>query len=306
MYHPEYLIDVVEDAPAPRDSILDLSVKGVAVDLDYLELLGAPILAGRAFHAGDVNAGQRVVIVNQSFVGEVLRGRNAVGRRVRFKNVQYHGALAPEAGPWYEIVGVVRDLGMYHEGGRAGLYHPLATGSDRVHMVVKMNGDPAAFAPRLRAVASAVDPSLRLHDVRPLSELAAGMLRAIITIVRSALLVSALALFLSLAAIYATMSFAVSRRTREIGIRVALGASARRLLFAVFRRPLTQVTLGIVAGGFLAAAVIRIGAGSFSARELALVTAYAALMMAVCMLACIVPTLRALRIEPTQALKEET
>jgi predicted permease len=306
MFHREYRIDVVEDAPVPGDSILDLSVKGAAVDLDYLELLGAPILAGRAFHAGDLEAGQRVVIVNQSFVSEVLRGRNAIGRRVRFTNVQYQGALAPEPGPWYEIVGVVRDLGMYHEGGRAGLYHPLAAGSDRVHMLVKMHGDPAAFAPRLRAVASAVDPTLRLRDVRPLNELAAGLLRAIITIVRSALLVSALALFISLAAIYSATSFAVSRRTREIGIRVALGASARRLLFAVFRRPLTQVTIGIVAGGFLAAAVIRIAAGSFSARELGLVTAYAALMMAVCMLACIVPTLRALRIEPTQALKEET
>jgi hypothetical protein len=306
MFHREYRIDVVEDAPVPGDSILEQSVKGAAVDLDYLELLGAPILAGRAFHAGDLESGQRVVIVNQSFVADVLRGRNAIGRRVRFTDVQYQGALAPEQGPWYEIVGVVRDLGMYHEGGRAGLYHPLAAGSDRVHMLVRMRGDPAAFAPKVRAVASAVDPTLQLHDLRPLSELGAGTLRAIVTIVRSALLVSALALLLSLAAIYSAMSFAVSRRTREIGIRVALGANTRRLLFAVFRRPLTQVTLGIVTGGFLVAAVIRVSVGSFSAREFGLVAAYAALMMIVCMLACIVPTVRVLRIEPTQALKEET
>ncbi|MQA92991.1 MAG: FtsX-like permease family protein [Gemmatimonas sp.] len=112
------------------------------------------------------------------------------------------------------------------------------------------------------------------------------------------------------------LSFTVARRTREIGVRVALGASRRRVVAALFRRPLTQVGLGVVAGGALiAAGALLLSRGpdawgtdaqmSLSLGQLALIVAYSALMFGVCLLACVVPTRRALRVEPTEALRAE-
>jgi ABC-type antimicrobial peptide transport system permease subunit len=101
------------------------------------------------------------------------------------------------------------------------------------------------------------------------------------------------------------MSFTVARRTREIGIRVALGADARRVVLAIFRRPLTQVGLGVAAGGgVVAASLLLASRGAVSPEGAAGFVGYAALMLGVCLLACI-PTRRALRVEPTEALRAD-
>jgi ABC-type antimicrobial peptide transport system permease subunit len=100
------------------------------------------------------------------------------------------------------------------------------------------------------------------------------------------------------------MSFTVARRTREIGIRVALGASRRRVVAAVFARPLAQVGLGIVAGGVIVA--ILSGAGEHATLGLLVGTlGYTVLMLGVCLLACVVPTRRALQVQPTEALRSD-
>jgi ABC-type antimicrobial peptide transport system permease subunit len=115
----------------------------------------------------------------------------------------------------------------------------------------------------------------------------------------------AVALLLSLAGIYAVMSFAVARRTREIGIRVALGASARGVVIGVFRRPLTQVGLGIAVGAVLVLWLMGGMKRLLPIEELAVLGAYVLFMTGVCVLACIVPTRRALRVEPTEALRAD-
>jgi hypothetical protein len=312
MHHPTRQAELVEDVLAARDSVLGRPVKVASIDIDYFDVVSAPILAGRAFHAADVDAERRVVIVNQSFVIEVLRGRNAVGRRLRITDRE-DPVFSAQPVLWYEIIGVVGDLGMDFEAmrspersdGRAGIYHPLSARAQPVFMVVKVRGERAAFSARLRAVTHAVDPTLRLYDLQPMTELRAGMVRFIATYIRTSLAMSAIALMLSLAGIYAVMSFAVSRRTREIGIRVALGADARRVVLAVFRRPLAQLSLGIVAGALLVTALVRSVVGDLSAREIGSIVAYAALMMGVCLLACLVPTRRALGVTPTDALRQE-
>jgi putative ABC transport system permease protein len=120
---------------------------------------------------------------------------------------------------------------------------------------------------------------------------------------------TAVALLLSLAGIYAVLSFIVARRTREIGIRVALGASRQRVVGAIFRRPLIQVGLGILAGTALIALAGSIEtempglSGELSLKQFAILLGYAALMLGVCLLACVVPTRRALGVEPTIALR---
>ena len=118
--------------------------------------------------------------------------------------------------------------------------------------------------------------------------------------------VSAVAMFLSLAGIYAVMAFTAAQRTREIGLRVALGGTAGRIVREIFRRPLTQVALGIASGAVLSVVLLGLGEGTqLTAGSVALLAAYAAAMTGVCLLACVVPTRRALSVEPTEALRAE-
>ena len=314
MGHPEPRIELEGDS-AVRE------VAAAAIDPAYFDVLGAPILAGRAFDTGDLMPDARTVIVDRGFVDQVLAGRNAIGRRLRFtaEPAPGGGALEPP-GPWYEIVGVVRELGMSsatERGRAAGLYLPAGLGrSSEIQMIVHGRGDPMLLGPRVRSLASAVDPTLRVSDVQRLDKVTDPILWAIGLWVRLTVLLTAIALLLSLAGIYAVLSFTVARRTREIGVRVALGASRRRVVTAIFRRPLTQVGLGVVAGAVLIAAVpqrraggLRIADRSFQggnlAQQVALLLAYALLMLGVCLLACVVPTRRALGVEPTEALRME-
>jgi predicted permease len=312
MYHPARLVEVDGGGAAALDADdAAYRVSSAAVDVDYFDVLGAPVRPGRPFRVAEAESGARVAIVNRSFVHRVLGGRNPLGRRVRYLHHEesekpYSPHDAP--GPWYEIVGVVGDMGM--SGARdpkvAGLYHPLAPAAvaEPMHMAIHVRGDPQAFAPRLRAVAAAVDPALRLDAIVPAAELSQPNLQFLDFWFRLTVLVSAVALVLSLAGIYAVMSFTVARRTREVGIRVALGAGSRRVVASIFARPLAQVGLGVAAGGVLAGALlVGMTSGAVSAAGGALVVAYSALMLGVCLLACVVPTRRALRVPPTEALR---
>jgi ABC-type antimicrobial peptide transport system permease subunit len=116
----------------------------------------------------------------------------------------------------------------------------------------------------------------------------------------------AMALVLSLGSIFAVMAFTVARRTREIGVRVALGASRTAVVLAIFRRPLLQIALGVAGGGLLLAALLSgLGEGLPDLSTLAVLAGYMTMVAAVCLLACIVPTARALAIQPSDALRIE-
>ena len=223
-----------------------------------------------------------------------------------------------ESRPWYEIVGVVKELGTggVTQGGRAaGFYLPAAPETAApLQMLVHARGDPMSLIPRVRAIATGVDPTLRLSKFQRLDQVAHEILWVLGLWLRATMLLTVIALLLSLSGIYAVLSFTVARRTREIGVRVALGASRRRVVTAVFRRPLIQVILGVVAGGFLIAVGPTVFIGlqadvdyetALSARQVALLMAYVVVMLGVCLLACVVPTRRALRVEPTEALRTD-
>jgi len=298
MFHDSRHIEAIDDAAIPADS-QGRVVSSASVAVDYMDVLGAEMLAGRRFNEADAESGRRVIIVNKSFVNRVLNGRNAIGRHVRFTNARESS---------FEIVGVVEDLGMNYLGkeGAEGVYYALPTQRGQSdYLVVKIRGDAASFTPRLRAVANAVEPTLKLYNLQPMNEMNNGIFKILAIFITVAVVVSSVALLLSLAGIYAVMSFSVSRRTREIGVRVALGANSRSVVFAIFRRPLAQVGLGVAIGGILVALFARTAFGELSTREIGFVIAYAALMMVVCLLACIVPTRRALHVQPTQALRAD-
>ena len=159
----------------------------------------------------------------------------------------------------------------------------------------------------------AVDPSLRLLNVQRVNEANDDLRWQMGMWMRLTAVLSSVALILSLAGIYAVLSFTVARRTREIGVRVALGASAQRVVVATFRRPLLQVTGGIVVGTaivFTMASLIKYTEFPGSETDLtlqgmAMIVGYGVVMLGVCMLGCVVPTRRALNIEPTIALRTE-
>jgi putative ABC transport system permease protein len=304
-------------APAAQVALPDVTV--AFVDPSYFDVLEAPILAGRGFQPADLAPGARVVIVDQGFVDLVLQG----SKPDRPAGAVYrcgadHGARRNESAPWYEIVGVVKELGMSgaaEHGREAGLYMPASPGSGfPPYMMIHAQGDPLSLVPRVRAIAGAVDPTLRLSEFQRVDQVTSTLQWILGLWLRATVVMTAVALLLSLAGIYAVLSFTVARRTREIGVRVALGASRRRLVAGIFRRPLTQVGLGVVAG----AALIALGAIAMFRTEqfagegaglpfgqLALLVAYATLMLGVCLLACVVPTRRALGVEPIVAMREE-
>ena len=298
-----------------------------AVDPSYFDVLEAPVLAGRGFTAADAVAGTRVAIVDQGFVDQVLQGRNPVGQQVRFR---YAGPPERRWGPgnsgdpdvrpsdWYEVIGVVPELGAgspTQPGRAAGFYIPATPDLfDQIHLVVHVpGGDPMALAPQLRAVAMAVDPSLLLVNLQRVNEANNDTLWIMGMWMRITLVLSSVALILSLAGIYAVLSFTVARRTREIGVRVALGASRQRVVAATFRRPLLQVAGGVAAGTvivFIFAVLLKSTEFAGSEKDLtlqdaAMIVGYGIVMLGVCMLGCVAPTRRALTIEPTTALRTE-
>ena len=180
-------------------------------------------------------------------------------------------------------------------------------------MLVHASGDPLSVVPRVRSIATAIDPTLRLSEIQRVSEVSDATLWVLGLWIRATVMLTAIALLLSLAGIYAVLSFIVARRTREIGIRVALGASPRRIILSIFRRPLIQVGIGVSVGGVLIALAVEALARSemsnagngLSFGVFAQLIAYGTVMFAVCLLACIVPTRRALGVQPTEALRAE-
>jgi predicted permease len=297
-----------------------------AVHPSYFDALDTPILAGRGFTAADAVEGTRVAIVDEGFVDQILQGRNAVGQQMRFRYpapgfrrwapVNADDSAGP--GDWYEVIGVVRELGVgspQQPGRAAGFYIPATPDLfDQIHMLVHVRGgDPMTLAPQVRDAAAAVDPSLRLVKVQRANEANDDDLWVMRLWLRITVLLSSVALVLSLAGIFAVLSFTVARRTREIGVRVALGASRARVVLAIFRRPLFQVALGIVVGTaivFAGAVLLRNtelpgSENDLTLQGMAMIVGYGIVMLGVCMLGCVAPARRALAIEPTIALRAE-
>ena len=295
-------------------------VSTASIHASYFDVLQAPVLAGRAFTAADLAPDARVVIVDKAFADLVLGGRNPVGHRVRIANSTAALDSTADRLDSYEIVGLVKELGMSSAAMPqrwAGLYLPVVPGSrGSVKMIVHTRGEPLSFATRVRELAATVDASLRVVEVTPLDKVTSPLLWLHRLWERIIIGLTAVALLLSLAGIYAVLAYIVARRTREIGVRVALGASSRRVITSIFRRPLIQVSLGVIAGSVLIAMGSIVAGnttqfegsgigGMLTPSEVALLVGYAMLMLGVCTLACVVPTMRALRVQPTEALRAE-
>ena len=274
-----------------------------AVGAGYLEALGADLVAGRRLQDAEAGAANRPVVVNEAFMREV--GKNPVGARVR--TLPRGGEEEP--GQWQEIVGVVTDLGIDPAGGDdsgdAARIYPAASAAeiDPVVVTVRVAGDAAPLAPRVPAVARQVDPGLQLLDIATLEQVVAREQGSQVlgNVIVTGILIGAVVF--SAAGLYALMAVAVARRTREIGIRRALGANPRHVLGSVFARAARQLGDGIVAGNSLIL-LLAWRADSLTSDLLLSSLITSVIMAAVGVLACAGPARRALRIQPSDALRE--
>ena len=180
------------------------------------------------------------------------------------------------------------------------MYRPVLPGNGPASSLAVRVRDPNAFASRLRTIAAEVDPRIRLTGVQQLGQVGGEQARINWTLTAVAWLVGFIVLLLSATGIHALMSFTVSRRTREIGIRAALCAQHGRLVAAIFSRAVLQIGAGIVVGSGIAA--LR---GFESTKQVMLLIAADAIVLVVGLVACAVPVRRALRIDPMEALRAE-
>ena len=270
----------------------------VQISRGFFPAFGTSVIAGRDFTPADFE-NRRVMIVNQSFARYVLGQRNPIGHRIRIVS----GEVDRYAGDnWYEIVGMVKDFGwqLQRPEEQSAMYQPqLPTSTAGLSLAVRVR-DPEAFASRLRTLAADVDPTIRLIDVQPLTQVGGGEAKANWALTSVAWLIGFIVLLLSATGIHSLMSFTVTRRTREIGIRAALGASQGRLVAGIFSRAFLQIGLGVLVGSGLAALL---GLGSL--RAVLILLSADAVMLVVGLTACAVPLRRALRIDPTEALRAE-
>ena len=280
------------------------------VDVGFFATFDVPLLAGRALEAGDASADATAVVVNRSFTQRLLGDSPALGRRVRYVGRSGDAPAGSVAlNRWYEIVGVVGDFPAPLDGsGTAGpkLYHASGIGAIQpATLLLRLRGtSPGEFTPRLRQAAASVDPNLQLRNVSSLDELLRqeqNMMRVVAVVLSS---LTAAVLLLSSAGIYAMMSFTVSQRRKEIGIRAALGADPRRILTSICARALGQLAAGAAAGIALALLLEWATGGELMGGHAAVVLPLvAALITVIGLTAAAGPARRGLRVSPTEALR---
>lgn len=301
----------IDGLPAPEASALGHEIRSVQVGLGFFELFETPLLTGRRLHSGDLEPAAATVIVNRTFARQLFGEDGALGRRVRYVDRKDPGEPCTLCGRWYQIVGVVSDLPAHPiEAGlpEGRLYHAVKPGRvNPAALAVRVRGaEPETLTGRLREVTAALSPTLRVQQILPLDE-AYRLERMEMHLVSLALGVVALSvLLLSAAGIYALMSFTVAQRRKEIGIRAALGAGPRRLLGSLFARALRQLAIGVVLGTGAALLLdLLTGGGLMGGYGAVVLPVVAALMTAVGLLAAFGPARRGLRVQPTEALKEQ-
>jgi putative ABC transport system permease protein len=283
-------------------------VAAAGVDTARFHVLGLPMLAGRGFNANDLAPGAASAIVNRSFVRKVLQGGSAVGHRLRYMGEDEDGKEALP-GRWYEIVGVVEDMNsnpLNPDGGRANIYFPVAPSQLRAASVLarlKPSVTPT-LGQRLPVLIAAEMPELRVGPMGTVDWISKQDQLIVRLVAMITILLMASLLLLCAAGIYALMSFTVTQRWREIGIRSALGATPPRVLAGVFSRVALQIGLGIVVGLAGALALNPLTGENLPGTGF-LIPAVVVIVTVVGFIAATGPAMRGLRVQPIDALKAQ-
>ena len=290
--------------PAPGE---DMEIHFNVVGPGYFEAMRIPVVQGRSVNTMDTRGAPGVVVVNEAFVRRYWPGENPLGKRLSV------GVITENDRPVFplEVVGVVRD-GKYvtlGEDPRPFIFYPHAQNYESaMTVVIRAPGDPGRVAEEVRAAVRSLEPRLPVYDVKTLDEhlglalfpvrMAAGLLA----------LMGALALVLAATGLYGVMSYSVSQRAREIGIRMALGARPRDVLALVLRRGMGLVLVGMIlglAGALALARLLRFLLFGIGPADPLAIAGMTALLLAVALLACYLPARRATQVDPMTALRYE-
>jgi putative ABC transport system permease protein len=287
--------------PAGKESV---NVISTDIDEHYFDAMGIPILKGRNILETDDTTSPRVAIVNQHLADHYWPNQDPIGKRFR---------LEEEGQPWVQIVGVAKTSKYLFFAEPPSDFVYLARRQkkpERLVLVAQSAGDPASLAGPLRDVVRGLDPNMPAFNVRTMADLyrmrATSIFNVLITLVGS---MGAMGLGLAIVGLYGLVAYAASRRTREIGIRMAIGAHGAAVMKMVLRQGLVLAVVGLAIG--LAASV---GVGELlnsafqderNQRDFISPLVVAPIVLAITFVAAYIPARRASRVNPTQALRHE-
>jgi predicted permease len=284
-----------------KEAIADRpSANYYAVSSDYFRTMGIPLLRGRTFTAADAAGAPLVTIVSQAMAQRFFPGEDPLGKRINIQNKE---------GTWSEIVGVVGDVKQYSlsADAPAASYEPFAQHPYQfMTVVLRTSGSAGDLSGNIRSAIASIDPDLPVDGIEPLTELVKGSISSQHFAMNLFLVFSGAALLLATIGIYGVMAYSVNQRTGEIGVRMALGAQQRDVLWMIARQGAKLIAIGIACGlvgafiltRFIASQLYGVGASD------PLTLACASLVLAVAAFsACMLNAFRATRIEPMIALR---
>ena len=282
----------------------NVSVMSAIVDEHYFDIIRLPLVRGRGFTAFDGAAAPRVAIVNENFANAYWPGQDPVGKRIQLRDSQ---------GPSLEVVGVARNSKYFNlaEGQTPFLYRPFAQDeqTQMTLLVETASADPVSMAAALRQVVRSIDVSQPTFDVRSLQRLFEQRgLGPPLMVMRVLSAISVLGLCLALVGLYSLVAYSVSRRTREIGLRMAMGAAQSHVLGMVLRQGLTLAMAGVLVGGvvsvFAGRAIASVLVGLATPNPLAYAVV-PAMLIGMTLAASYLPARRAAAVDPLRALRDE-
>ena len=273
----------------------------------YVETIGLRVMEGRAFSATDLGANATNVMVTQAMAQRFWPGESAIGRRIK------SGDLTPEnKNPWWTIVGVIQDANLrgipVNPTRDPDIFLPFNERSRGFAVLLKTSGDPSLLIKPAGELMRRQDAGTAVFTPQPLTDLVDQQLAASRFLTWLTSVFAGTALTLAIIAIYGLLAYWVGQRTREIGVRAALGANRSQLMGLVVGQGLTLALIGVIAGGVAAAVLGRfVETQLYSVQPLDIVSfaMTAGVMIATAFIASVVPALRTLRIDPINALRGE-
>ena len=301
------IITLLDQAGTASMQYPNVAMRGIPST--YLDTIGTPLVVGRGFTADEVNAKTPVLIVSESTARSLWPGESALGKFLRIEQPLGDGKTEMIFAS-AEVVGIARDNQIYQAGQTPPLfvYFPgAALGELDTAVLVRTTMDAAALKDRVRTEAYAVEPVLRL-SVNTFEEQIASQQTIMSAASHGATALGTLALILAVIGLYGVMAWLVVQRTREIGIRMALGAQAHNVLVLVLSQGMKLVLVGAIIGIPASLAVARllssmlIGVTTSDVLTIGVVTA---LLAGVTLLACYLPARRATKVDPLETLRYE-
>jgi len=296
-------IFTIEGRPAPLPGSAP-AAQFQTVGGDYFRALRLPVIEGRDFTESDNEQGLQVAVVSHALARRHFPGESPIGKRLKL-------GLPDSKNPWLQVVGVVGDIrhDPYDRAPRPTLYRPYRQVDARAFdLLIRAAGDPASLAPAARAAVAGLDPHVPVFGVATYHKVIHDTLTGYRYVAVLMAVSGVLALVLSTIGVYSVMAYAVVERTHEIGVRMALGAEQRNVLWMVVRRGIILMTAGLALGLLGAFAMARMlsrllfGVATFDALAFG---AGMAALIAAALAACYLPARRAARVDPMEALRYE-